>query len=135
MTTRNDDPPRDLSPDHPQRLLIMAYTRLMLLPKRPDGTRTTWITTAGNCELRLLEMPLPEEADACSLCVELFDRAVGRVVDSRSCRDLNDAGAATECFLALARELHTQIATCYFDPVRGQFVEIPLGGKGPLHRG
>ena len=47
--------PRDPSSDQP-------HTRLMLSPKHADGTRSSWITTAGNCELRLL--PVHRLSDA-----------------------------------------------------------------------
>ena len=127
MTTdRNDDQARDLGPDHPQRLLIMAYTRLMLLPKHADGTRVTWITKVRNCELRLLEMPLPECPHECALWMELFDFTVGRTIDSRRCRDLNEAGAAMNNFLAVAQQ-HTPVASYHFDPLTGEWVEIPNG--------
>jgi hypothetical protein len=135
MTTfeRNDDQARDLGPDHPQRLLIMAYTRLMLLPKQADGTRATWITTARNCELRLLEMPLPGRADAYAFLVELFDCTAGRTIDSKGCRDLNESGAVTESFLALVQRQQAAVTPRCFDPLKGEFVEVPLGG-GLRHR-
>jgi hypothetical protein len=131
---RDNDRSRGFGPDHPQRLLIIAYTRLMLLPQRGDSSRATWITTVGDCELRLLEVPPPEGKGACSLSIELFDHAVGRVIEGRDCRDLNEAAAVTECFVAMARQRHTPEASRYFDPVTGESVEVPLGGRVPCRR-
>jgi hypothetical protein len=133
MTTENDDQPRAHGPEHSQRLLIMAYCRLMLLPEQADGTSATRITTAGNYELRLREMARPERADVCSLLVELFDHRIGRLIDSQGCRDLNEAGTATECFLAMVQKQDTAVALSYFDPLTGQFVEIPHS-DGRRHR-
>ena len=136
MTTseRDSDRSRDFGPDHPQRLLIIAYTRLMLLPQRGDSSRATWITTVGDCELRLLEVPPPEGNEACSLSIELFDHAAGRVIEGRDCRDLNEAAAVTESFVAMARQRRTPEASRYFDPVTGESLEVPLGGTVPCRR-
>ncbi len=50
MTSRNDDTEADTPdgpPDSPMRLLILAYTRLFLLPERPDGCKLTVIADFG----------------------------------------------------------------------------------------
>jgi hypothetical protein len=107
MTSSKEDPPRDLGPDRPQELLIAAYTRLMQLPRRADGIASTRISTIANWELRLIELPLPGQADGCSLWVELFDLTAGRSVDSRGCQDLSEAGAATQYILALLKQQDT----------------------------
>ncbi len=109
MTSRINDQPRDLGPDDTQHLLMAAYARLIELPRPADGTGSTWITKIANWELRLLEVPLPGRADNCSLWVELFDLTVGRGIDSRGCHDLNEARAATDYFLAVARQRHTRL--------------------------
>ena len=98
MTSRNDDPIRDLDPDHAQHLLIAAYTRLMQLPRQADGMRSTSIIAIANWELRLVDLPLPGRADKRSLWVELFDLTAGRSIDSRGCHDLDEAEAATGYF-------------------------------------
>ena len=108
MTSRNDDPPRDLGPDCSQHLLNAAYTRLMQLPRRADGTGSMPITTIANWELRLIELPRPVRAEMCSLWVELFDLTAARSIDSRGCQDLNEAGAATRYFLAYIQRQHTE---------------------------
>jgi hypothetical protein len=101
MTERDD-----IESDDPQRLLILAYARLFLLPERPDGYKRTVIASFGAFEVRLTELPpAVPAAKAYPLWVELCDRAEARVVDAIGCRDLEDAGDATEMFVAEARRL------------------------------
>ena len=102
MTSRDHDQPHDLGPDYSQHLLNAAYTRLMQLPRRADGTGSMPITTIANWELRLIDLPRAGRAEMCSLWVELFDLTVARSIDSRGCQDLDEARAATRYFLALA---------------------------------
>jgi hypothetical protein len=90
------DGPREFTDDHPQRLLILAYTRLALLPERPDGSKATWIAMLGDCELRLLEIPIPAGTDVCPLWVEIVDRTTGRTINSIGCRHLHEAWSATD---------------------------------------
>jgi hypothetical protein len=108
MTSRNNDPTRDLGPDHPQGLLITAYARLTQLPRQADGMRSTSIIAIANWELRLTDLPLLERAGKRSLWVELFDLTAGRSIDSRGCQDLDEAGAATEYFLTLSQRQPTE---------------------------
>jgi hypothetical protein len=108
VISRNDVQLRNLSCDRPQHLLMAAYTRLMQLPRRADRTGSTPIATIVDWELRLLELPLPGQADKCSLWVELVDLTAARSIDSRGCHDLDEAAAATEYFLALAQQRHTR---------------------------
>jgi hypothetical protein len=110
MTSRNDDTEADTPdgpPDSPMRLLILAYTRLFLLPERPDGSKLTIIADFGAYDVRLIEMPVfrppPEVAP---LWIELYDRVAGRVLDSVGCQDLLGAGAATEALVAEAERLN-----------------------------
>ena len=54
--TRDDEPdpgPRKIDCDDPQRLLILAYTRLFLLPERANGSKLTCIASFGNYDVRL----------------------------------------------------------------------------------
>ena len=95
-----------MDPDHPQRLLIVAYTRLFLLPERPDGSKLTTIASIGNYDIRLVELPIgPTPTHVHPLWVELQNTSTGRVLDSAGCRDLSEAGAATQGFIAEARRL------------------------------
>jgi hypothetical protein len=128
MTTdeRCDDGARDIGSDL-ERLLIIAYARLLVLSEQADSWKAALITAVGDCELRLVEMPVSERANTCPLWVEFWDRKVGRIIDSAGCRDLDDVLAATERFLAAAQQRHAQKAVPrrYFDPITGDFVKIP----------
>jgi hypothetical protein len=93
----------DVLPDDPQRLLILAYTRLCLLPERPNGSQVTTIMSCGAYDVRLIEVPAAMTAPASPpLWVELYDRRAGQAVDGVGCRDLCVAGAATEAFITEA---------------------------------
>jgi len=104
------DGPRDFTGDDPQLLLILAYTRLFLLPEREDGSKATWIAMLGDCELRLLEILVPDGTDVCPLWVELYDRVTCRAVDSIGCRHLYEAGSATELLVAGAKQRRSRSA-------------------------
>ena len=99
--------------DHPLRLLIQAYTRLALITAQADGTKMVSIARCGAFDLRLIEFPLEGETEgAVPLWVELFDHAAGLVIDSASCRDLDEAGAVTHAFMAEARERRPNTSPC-----------------------
>ena len=111
--TRDDEPdpgPRKMDCDDPQRLLILAYTRLFLLPERADGSKLTCIASFGSYDVRLIELPLGRSASVPPLWVELYDRADGRAIDSVGCHDLQDAGMATEALVAEAVRRNTLTA-------------------------
>jgi hypothetical protein len=91
--------------DNPQRLLILAYTRLFLLPERDDGSKLTAIASFGRFEVRLIEVQELRPAALAPLWVELYDHVTRCVLDSAGCRDLQDAGSATETFIDAARRL------------------------------
>jgi hypothetical protein len=102
---RDDDPdtgPQKIDRGDPQCLLILAYTRLFLLPERADGSKLTCIASFGSYDVRLIELPLSRSASTPPLWVELYDRADGRAIDSVGCHDLQDAGDATEALVAEA---------------------------------
>jgi hypothetical protein len=97
--------PREISRDHPQRMLILAYTRLFFLPERPDGSKLTTIASFGWYDVRLIKMDTADNKAVPPLWVELYDGFSARVADSAGCRDLLDAGAATDAFVAEAERL------------------------------
>jgi len=93
-------------PDHPQRMVIVAYTRLFLLPERADGSKLTTIASVGSYDIRLIELPIGRvPAMVHPLWVELQNAETGRVLDSAGCRDLPGAAAVTQCFIVDARRL------------------------------
>jgi hypothetical protein len=111
MTRDNQcDSSRNLVGEDLQRLLILAYTRLFLLPERADGSKATWVAMSGHCELHLLEISVPQGADVPPLWVELYDCATRRIIDSIGCRHLHEAGPAAERLLAEAAQRHRRFA-------------------------
>src|SRR3954454_13828379 len=57
LTLCDDTDPghREIGHDDPQRQLIVAYTRLFLLPERPNGSKLTTAASVGPYDIRLLE--------------------------------------------------------------------------------
>jgi hypothetical protein len=104
MTPCNDAAWPKFGQDHPQRLLIVAYTRLFLLPERTDGSKLTTIGSVGAYDVRLIELPIGATPSTVHpLWIELYDTGSGRVIDSAGCHDLQDAGLATEALIGEAR--------------------------------
>jgi hypothetical protein len=97
-----DTGPREIDTDHRQRLLILAYTRLFLLPERADGSKLTTIASFGTYDVRIVELPFCTSASTPPLRVELYDRANRQIIDSVGCHDLQDTGAATEALITKA---------------------------------
>jgi hypothetical protein len=85
-------------------MLVLAYTRLFLLPEREDGSKLVTVASFGLHTIRLIEMQasgaLPQ------LWVELYDCRDRKVLDSIGCRDMRAAGHATEQFVARAKRLN-----------------------------
>src|SRR5215217_2890831 len=93
MTEENRQDGGD-DPSNLQHLLILAYARLWLLPESIDGTKFCTIASRGSLELRLVEYPLREPVPP--LWIELVNPRDGQVIKCIGCRDLQEAGAATE---------------------------------------
>jgi hypothetical protein len=89
----------------PQRSLVQAYTRLILLPARADGSKMAVIARFGTRDVCLVE-PWAANAppEGAPLRVELYDRARGHAVESMACNDLQEAEAATSELIEDARE-------------------------------
>lgn len=84
-----------LALDNPQRMLIVAYTRLLLLPELADGSKLTTIARVGSYEIRLIELAIGLAPSIVHpLWIELQNVETSRVLDSSGCRDLPDAVAA-----------------------------------------
>ena len=76
----------------PQRLLVQAYTRLILLPARADGSKMAVIAQFGTREICLIEtLAADAPPESVALRVELYDRARGHAVESMACNDLEEA--------------------------------------------
>ena len=89
-----------------QRLLLLAYTRLFLLPEQEDGSKLTTVASFGRYDLRLVEVPVGGNIAVPPLWIELYDRNAGRTIDSAGCWDLHDADVAAEMFMTEARCLN-----------------------------
>jgi hypothetical protein len=86
-------PSRPLDSDYAETVILHAYVLLPLLPRQADGTCIAPLKRFGPCELRLVECA-PGSATEAALRVELFDRRVQSVIESRACVDVDDAIAA-----------------------------------------
>jgi hypothetical protein len=103
MTLNDDSDWKKICPVDLQRMLIVAYTRLFLLPERMDGSKLTTIGSVGPYDVRLTELPGGTSTSAIPpLWIELYDALSGRILDSAGCRDLQEAGPVTEAFIAEA---------------------------------
>jgi hypothetical protein len=109
MTECDDSGQQKICSEDPQRMLILAYTRLFLLPERTDGSKLTTIGSVGHYDVRLVELPIGTTPSTVHpLWIELFDTRSGSILDSVGCKDLLDAGAATEVFIAAAKRRCTR---------------------------
>jgi hypothetical protein len=100
---------RAVPSDDPQRLLVIAYARLSLSPERPDGSRLATIASFGALSVRVVELPVETDTPTpFPIWVELYDLAAGQLIDSAGCRDLREAGVATEAFIAEAQRRNGQ---------------------------
>jgi hypothetical protein len=107
MTRRYDtgEDPFGVADDNPQHLLVLAYTRLFLLPAGADGSKHTVIASFGPYEVRLIQMRAADPESLQPLCIELYDAGVRQVIAGAQCRDLQEAGEATVVFIAEAERL------------------------------
>ena len=86
-----------IPPDDPQLMLVVAYTRLFLMPERPDGSKCTIVASYGEHDIRLVMMPPTKFLQP--LWIELYDKATGRCIDSMGCRDLDQTHIAAEALI------------------------------------
>jgi hypothetical protein len=89
-----------------QRLLLLAYTRLFLLPEQEDGSKLTTVASFGRYDLRLTEVACGGSIAVPPLWIELYDRHARRIIDSAGCWDLHDADVAAEMFMTEAKCLN-----------------------------
>jgi hypothetical protein len=99
---------QDLAPDHPRRLLMVAYTRLCMLPLGPNGAKSTTIAAFGDHVVRLIE--LASSADISPIWVELYDAAADYALDGAGCDDVSNAVTAAETLLEEAKSLNARLA-------------------------
>ena len=95
---------QDFAPDHPRRLLMVAYARLCMLPSGSSGTKSTTIAAFGDHVVRVTE--LASCTDISRIWVELYDAAADYTLDGAGCDDISNAAAAVETLLEEAKSLN-----------------------------
>jgi hypothetical protein len=106
------EPDDDLPPDHPRRLVRIAYARLSTLRPDANGMKCTTIAAFGDHIVRLIGLTgrTAEEAVP-SLWVELYDAAAGQMLDGAGGEDTEAAVVAAAAFLAEATSLNAEVAS------------------------
>ena len=87
-------------------MLIVAFSRLWLLPHQADGSKQTTIMSVDRYDLNLIESPNGTAVTHLHrLRIELRNTRTGQVVCGAGCHDLQDAWVATERFMGEAERL------------------------------
>jgi hypothetical protein len=105
------DPDHDLPPDHPRRLVIIAYARLSTLPPAANGMKCTTIAAFGDHIVRLIALTARTAGEALPLWVELYDAAAGHMLDCAGCNGVEAAVVAAAALLAEAKSLNAELAS------------------------
>ena len=85
--------------------VTQAYIALLSIPGARSSPKTISVTRIGNCEIRMSSGSTAWSGDAPSVWIELFDHDASMSVDGCGCRDIEDAVAAFDQFVAQAEEL------------------------------
>jgi hypothetical protein len=101
-----------LPPDHPRRLVMIAYARMSALPPEPNGVRSATIAAYGDHIVRLVELTTQDEGSLPPLWVELYDASIGHMLDGAGCADIGAAVAPAVAFLAEAKSLNAEPRVC-----------------------
>jgi hypothetical protein len=88
--------------DRAESIILEAYLRLPLLPLQVDGSWVAPLTRYGHCELRLIERVGATPAEPV-LRVELLDLQTETAIESRGCEEVEDAVAAFQAMIPVAR--------------------------------
>jgi hypothetical protein len=91
MNASNIDDLRDLPPDHPRRLLMMAHERLAVRPAPLNGMKLITIAAFGDHAVRLIELPSSGGHAIRRLWVELYDAFTDCTLDGSGCNDISEA--------------------------------------------
>jgi hypothetical protein len=106
------DPDHDLPPDHPRRLVIIAYARISTLSPAANGMKCTTVAAFGDHIVRLIALTARPAGEALPpLWVELYDAAAGHMLDGAGCDDVEAAVVAAAAFLAEAKSLNAELAS------------------------
>jgi hypothetical protein len=85
--------------------LTQAFIALSSIPGSGPAPRTLSIAMIGKCEIRMFNASSSWPGDAPPLWIELFDHDAQISIDSRSCREIDDAMAAFDEWLSDAEIL------------------------------
>jgi hypothetical protein len=80
--------------------ITRAYIKLLCIPEGEQGARMVSLARVGSHEIRIFEISEASSADAPLFWIELFDHDAQSSVDSRPCRDIEEAAAAFEDFIS-----------------------------------
>ena len=109
MNALTSDDLHELPLDHPARLLMIAHRRLSSRVAASNGTKSIVVAAYGDYVVRLIAFVPGTITHAVSpLWVEFHDACSDRTLDGAGCRDLSEAIAAAEEFLAEAKLLNTR---------------------------
>jgi hypothetical protein len=109
MNASNSDDLHELPADHPTRLLMIAHRRLSSRPAASNGMKSIVVAAYGDHVVRLIAFVPGMITHAVSpLWVELQDSCSDCTLDGAGCKDLSEAIAAAEEFLAEAKILNTR---------------------------
>ena len=108
MNASNIEDWRDLPPDHPRRLLMIAHARLAVRPAPLNGMKLITIAAYGDHAVRLIELPSGVGHAIKRLWVELYDAFADCTLDGSGCNDISEALAAAEELLAEAKRLNAR---------------------------
>lgn len=93
-----------LGPDYIEQQILQTYVQLALMPDHADGSRRAILARVGALEVRLTEMPQPENtlSDRPPFWLEVYCHATGTTVDRCSCFEFDEAELATAVDLVCA---------------------------------
>jgi hypothetical protein len=110
MIALTSDDLRDLAPDHPARLLMIAHRRLSSRPVAANGFKSIVVAACGEYVVRLIVFgPGSIAYSVASLWVELHDTCNNRTLDGAGCNDLSEGLVVADEFLAEAKMLNTRL--------------------------
>jgi hypothetical protein len=91
-----------------ERQIIQSYVWALNAPKDHDGRRLSVLERVGPYEVRLIEPPDVALAEAFPFWIELYDALKQVSVDSHGGWDIEEAAAAADHLVELARQLMSE---------------------------
>ncbi len=102
--------------DRAERIVMKAYLQLPLLSRQADGSWVAPLQRCGRCALRLIERVAATPAEPV-LRVELLNLQTQTAIESRGCKEVEDAVAAFQAMIPVALT-YTQASALQGEPVR-----------------